>query len=222
MPEPTTPTVAVVDDDEDSLWLAAVVLTGAGLRVLTDDGSTGLAERLEADPPDLILLDLHLAGRDADDAIREIRRRDGLRATPILGFTGALPGDPLLDRLGPALAGRVRKPLDPTELTSAVRRALGAAATPLRAVPEPDPVLTGMRQRFLRGLGDRIARIEAARAAGESNALVLEVHRMRGAAGGFGFAELAAAAEAAERALRAGAPDAPATLDRLFVTARSL
>jgi two-component system sensor histidine kinase BarA len=222
MPESPPPTVAVVDDDADSLWLAAVVLTGAGLRVITDDGSTGLADRLARDPPDLILLDLHLEGRDADTALHEIRRQEKLRATPILGFTGALPGDPLLDRVGPALTGRVRKPLDPTELTAAVRRALGAAASPLRVASEPDPALSGLRLRFLHGVSDRIRRIEEARAAGERNALILEVHRLRGAAGNFGFAELAAAAEAAEVALRADSDEAPAAVTRLIVTARAM
>lgn len=222
MPDSPPPTVAVVDDDEDSLWLAAVVLTGAGLRVLTDDGADGLGDRLAASPPDLILLDLHLEGRDADAALHEIRQRDPLRATPILGFTGALPGDPLLARIGPSLAGRVRKPIDPTELTTAVHRALGAAARPLPPLPLPDPALAGMRQRFLHGLNERVRRIEAARAAGEHNTLVLEIHRLRGAAGGFGFADLAAAAETAEKALRDQTAQASAALDRLIVSARAM
>lgn len=221
MPDTPVPTVTVVDDDPDSLWLAAVVLTGAGVRVLTDDGSPGLAARLAGDPPDVILLDLHLEARDADEAIREIRGQERLRSTPILGFTGARSGDPLLERVRPALAGRVRKPLDPTELTTAVRRALGEPARSGGTPAPRDPAIDSLRDRFIAGLAGRVERIEAAAAASERNTLILEVHRLRGAAGGYGFGDLAGAAEAAEQALREDAIDAAEAVARLITAARS-
>jgi len=205
--------IAVVDDDADSRLLTAAVLTSAGHQAVTDDGATGLAERLAMARPDLILLDLHLDGRDGDEALREIRTNSGLRDVPVVGLTGAIADDPVLERLAPMLAGCVTKPLVPGDLVRTIDQRLEARAG---GVDEIDAI----RRRFLDGLADRIARIEVAMASGEPDALVLEVHRLRGAAAGFGYAGVAAAATAAEQALRSGDAKANETVEKLIEEAR--
>ncbi|HUG91302.1 MAG TPA: response regulator, partial [Planctomycetaceae bacterium] len=132
-------TIAVVDDDPDTLLLAAAVLTAAGHRVITDDGSRGLADRLANATPDLVLLDLQLEGRDGEDALHEIRADDRLNRVRIMGFSASLPGDPQLARIRNRLVGHIAKPVDPAAPASAVQRAFTAAAEPIVATPPPDP-----------------------------------------------------------------------------------
>lgn len=199
-PERESPAIAVVDDDPDCLLLARAFLNAAGFRVLTDDGAPGLAGRLLAHTPALLLLDLHLEGRDADDVLRELHDAETLRSVPVLGCTGARFDDPVLRRVAPVLAGIVHKPLDPTLLVLAVRRALGFEPPP--ALPIDDPDIAALRNRFLDGLPLRLARIQDAAAQGDRESLIHEVHRLRGAAAGFGFAELAALSGNLERQLR--------------------
>ena len=191
-------TIAVVDDDLDSLFFAQAILSAAGHRVVTDSGAPGLGTRLASAPPNLILLDLHLDGRDGDSALREIRAEAQLRAVRVVGLTGALPGDPVLARVQRHLAGLIAKPIDPDLLTAAVHGLL--ASGPSGAGAEIEQI----RRRFLDGLTDRLKRMEHALAGHDHDTLVLEVHRLRGAAGGFGYTDIATAAAKAELALRAG------------------
>lgn len=81
--------------------------------------------------------------------------------------------------------------------------------------------LREVRERFLDRLDERLDRIRRASALAPADpavvdALKREVHSMVGAAGTLGFHDLAAAAEAVERALREQA-DADATAQRLAV-----
>ncbi len=221
MTERLAPTIAVVDDDDDSLMLAAAVLTGAGLRVITDDGAPGVAGRLVDPMPSLILLDLHLEGRTAENVLAELRQQERLRGVPILGFTAALPGDPLLERVQPYLAGHVRKPIDPGELSTAIAHALGPDRTTLPRAEPPDPAIADAHRRFRDGLSARIDRIEDALADADTDRLVHEIHQLRGAAAGFGFNDIAQAAASAETALRARIVDAAAAVARLIAVARA-
>lgn len=218
-------TIAVIDDDPDTLLLAAASLAAAGHRVITDDGSPGIGNRLADAHPDLILLELHLRDRDGEDALHEIRAEHRLALTPVLGFTAALPGDPTLTRLEHRLAGRIPKPLDPTALANAVERALGDAPpggseAERGAAATADPDLEALHHRFLAGLGDRAERISEAAARQDVHALIAEIHHLRADAGGWNLGDLAAEAANAEHLLRTADPDAPDAISRLLASIR--
>jgi signal transduction histidine kinase/CheY-like chemotaxis protein/HPt (histidine-containing phosphotransfer) domain-containing protein len=70
---------------------------------------------------------------------------------------------------------------------------------------DEEDYLAPLRARFREGLGGRLAAMEGALAAGDTDALQREVHKLRGAAAGYGFERLSAAAGVAEEAMRAGA-----------------
>jgi two-component system response regulator GlrR len=209
-------TIAVVDDDPDSLLLAEAILSAAGHRVITDSGTPGLGVRLRGSAPDLILLDLHLEDRDGDAALREIRAEELLRAVRVVGLTGALPGDPVLPRVQSELAGLITKPLHAEALTQVIQRCLSAASSGI------DAHVAGLRQHFLEGLTVRLKRMEQALSHDDLETLVLEVHKLRGAAGGFAYNDIAAAAAVAETALRGARPDALASVALLIEAVRAL
>jgi HPt (histidine-containing phosphotransfer) domain-containing protein len=62
-------------------------------------------------------------------------------------------------------------------------------------------------ERFLAGLPQRVASIEQALAAKERDDLKTLAHQLKGAAGGYGFARISAAAAKLESALAAGGDD---------------
>jgi CheY-like chemotaxis protein/HPt (histidine-containing phosphotransfer) domain-containing protein len=219
--------IAIIDDDADARLLAAAVLRGGGYAPVEDVGAPGVGVRLACDRPALILLDMQLGARTGADALVEIRAVDALRAVPVVALTGARAGDPSLVRLGAELAGVASKPIDPEALLALVAAVLGRPADAAAPVPDArDPAAAGaaaaatpggspagppdgdplapLRARFLAGLAGRLARIRAALAAGDAAGLILETHRLRGAAAGHGFRELADAAGRAEDAARAG------------------
>jgi two-component system sensor histidine kinase/response regulator len=235
--------VAVVDDDEDIRAFVAVVLEMAGYTPLADDGSEGVAERLAAARPVLVLLDLNLDGRHGTQVLAELRARPGLRGVPVAAFTAAA---------GPADAERVRaagfdahvvKPVEPEVLVARAETMIAAAGERRRAAAEAVPVLehaspgspdggggktenegeddylAGLRTRFRAALPQRLAAMREAVEGGDAETLTRDAHKLRGAAAGYGFQPLADLAMEAEEALRAGAaPSHPAVrtlLERL-------
>lgn len=215
-PRARTETVAVVDDDRDIRNLAAAVLEFAGYLAVRDDGAAGLAERLAAVGPALILLDLNLAERSGADALAEIRGDAVLRGVPVMAFTAAPDEAQRLAPLG--FEGHLVKPFEPEVLVERVDAVLGGSPAPTQdAAEEDDDYMAPLRARFRAGLGDRLAAMESALAAGDGEMLTREVHKLRGAAAGFGMPLLAALAADAEEALRAeNSPSAAESTRALF------
>jgi CheY-like chemotaxis protein/HPt (histidine-containing phosphotransfer) domain-containing protein len=203
-----TERIAVVDDDADIRAFARAVLERAGYPAVLDDGAPGVGERLRADPPALLLLDLNLAGRGGAEALAELRGVPELDGAVVLAFTAGTTPDPLQ----PGFAGRVTKPVEPDALVAAVDEALEARIPPearpgpAEGEPDEDDFLAPLRIRFRAGLAGRLQAIEAAAADPEERgALLRELHKLRGAAAGYGYDALADAAAEAEEVLRAGA-----------------
>ena len=91
-----------------------------------DPQESAVAADLAAQQPfDVILMDLRMPKLDGFEAVRRIRAGAGLnRATPILAFT-ADAGRALDGRLkGMGFDGAVAKPVDPSELISAISAAI--------------------------------------------------------------------------------------------------
>ncbi|MEI7744033.1 MAG: ATP-binding protein [Chloroflexota bacterium] len=81
------PRVLVVDDDPAGRTIAVTMLVAMGCVVETaSDGGEAVTRLLTADPaevPELVLMDLHLPGRDGWTATREIRARASGRAATV-------------------------------------------------------------------------------------------------------------------------------------------
>lgn len=217
-PRPRTEAVAVVDDDPDIRAFATAVLGRGGYRAVADDGTPGVGARLASSEPSLVLLDMHLGGRSGRDALGELRAQPALAAIPVLTFTAGGQDEPV----GDGFAGRVSKPVEPDALLAQVDAVLESFAAASAAEPgaEDDDFLAPLRARFRAGLADRLRAIESARAAGDRETLRRELHKLRGAAGGYGFDALADAAGEAEAAVRAG--EGVAEVERATALLRSV
>jgi CheY-like chemotaxis protein/anti-sigma regulatory factor (Ser/Thr protein kinase) len=199
--------VAIVDDDPDLRAYAAAVLEHAGYRVAVDDGAPGAAGRLAEARPAIILLDMNLAGRTGVEALAELRGIRALDAVPVLAFTAASAADSPME----GFAGRVTKPVEPESLLAQVDAgvdALAARVAERERDAEEEDFLAPLRARFRAGLGSRRLAIESAAGEVDRDALRRELHKLRGAAGGYGYEALADAAGAAEEAVRAGEGEA--------------
>lgn len=208
-PRQRTETVAVVDDDADIRAFAEAVLRHAGYRAVADDGAPGVGERLLGARPALVLLDLNLAGRAGVEALAEVRAVPELDPATVLAFTAWTTSEPT----PPGFDGRVSKPVEPDALVAAVDAALEArpVAAPHGEEPEEDDFLAPLRARFRAGLAGRLRDIQAAAAeGGDRETLLRELHKLRGAAAGYGFDALSEAAADAEEALRRGTGEADA------------
>ena len=113
----------VVDDEPSLRLLCRVNLELDGFRVL-EAGTLNDARRLvEAERPDVVLLDVHIAGDDGRDLLEELR--EGESGTKVVMLTGSV--DVALGRFE-AADRVVTKPFEPFELVAVVQGLVGSTA----------------------------------------------------------------------------------------------
>jgi len=120
-----TRTILVVEDERHIIEVVRDYLEQAGFRVLeARDGQTAL-RLTRGEHPDLIVLDLMLAGgMDGLDVCRQIRRDPALAETPIIMLTARVE---LVDRLVGLELGAddyITKPFSPREVVARIKAVL--------------------------------------------------------------------------------------------------
>lgn len=112
--------ILVVDDIEDNLFLLQTILTEEGFEVdIANRGKLAL-EKIEASPPDLILLDAMMPGMDGYELTRRIRRNTKIPFIPILLITAHVDAD-AAKGLDLGANDFIRKPVEYDELMARVK-----------------------------------------------------------------------------------------------------
>lgn len=79
--------ILYIEDDENDQRLVRKVLSTYGYKVVTaQDGESGL-KLAEAQPPDLILVDLQMPGLSGLETMRRLRQIEYCAQVPIVGLT---------------------------------------------------------------------------------------------------------------------------------------
>jgi CheY-like chemotaxis protein len=112
----------VVDDEPDTLELLRTVLELRGASVVTEQSAAQALERLEEAPPDVLLSDIGLPGKDGLELIREVRSLPPDRGgrTPAVALTAYTRAE---DRASTLVAGfdlHIPKPVQPADVIAAV------------------------------------------------------------------------------------------------------
>ncbi len=132
MSEPTR--LLMIDDDPDFVEGIRSILEGAGYEVDVAYNPDEGFQALEANPPDLLLLDI-MMGRGAEGIMiaRKLRKDPVLREIPVLIITGIreqiaflFPGEPVHPRFV-AVDELVEKPVEPELLLDRVSALLQAS-----------------------------------------------------------------------------------------------
>jgi len=119
-----TSLILVVEDNEANQMLTSSVLEREGYRVQLAGSSEEAIERLNAQAPDLILMDIQLPGRDGLDLTRQLKADPTTASIPIVALTAlAMIGD--RDRtLEAGCAGYISKPINTRTFAAGVRKFL--------------------------------------------------------------------------------------------------
>jgi two-component system, OmpR family, response regulator len=122
MDRTTTPTILIVDDDEEISHLVAEMFRQEGFAVTAIGNGSQLDGALECNTPNIVILDLMLPGEDGISICRRLRARHG--ALPILMLTAK--SDPVDRVVGLEIGADdyVTKPFNPRELLARVRAIL--------------------------------------------------------------------------------------------------
>jgi len=122
--------ILVVDDEPDITALVAYHLARAGFRVKT--AATGLEalEAVQAEPPDLIVLDLMLPGRSGLEILAELRRHEETRDIGVILLTARREEVDRIKGLSEGADDYLTKPFSPEELVLRVKAVLRRLAAP--------------------------------------------------------------------------------------------
>jgi two-component system, OmpR family, phosphate regulon response regulator PhoB len=146
--------ILVVDDEPDISALVAYHLARESYRVRTAASGTEALRAMEAETPDLVLLDLMLPGASGLEVLREIRKHDAWREVPVILLTARREEADRLEGLRLGADDYVSKPFSPQEVVLRV----GAV---LRRVQQQPPTRSG--GKVLR-IGPFLLDVEAKRA----------------------------------------------------------
>lgn len=119
---PNAKKVLIVEDDRGTRELYRQALAACGYAVVAVEDGVDALRRIEADHPDVVVLDLMLPRLGGEDVYLEMRANRATTDIPVVIVTGAetrsLEGD--------ALRYLLRKPVEQGALVSAVESALQA------------------------------------------------------------------------------------------------
>jgi CheY-like chemotaxis protein len=88
-----TAKILVADDSPLVLRMATDLLSEAGYAVITAGDGVAALRRAEEEHPDLIVLDLLMPRMTGFDVLREIKRNDRIKETPVLVMSGVYKED---------------------------------------------------------------------------------------------------------------------------------
>jgi two-component system chemotaxis response regulator CheY len=121
--------ILVVDDDPDILEALSEILEAEGFEIRRARNGKEALERLEPDPPRLILLDLMMPVMDGWEFAQRMRQRPVFSSIPIIVLSADRNVGPKAQDIG--AVGHLAKPFELNDLLEMVRRALKGPA------PEP-------------------------------------------------------------------------------------
>ncbi len=77
----------VIEDNSIDLKLLAALLLSGGHELISFASAEGALEEISAQHPDVVLLDLNLAGKDGLELARAMRAIDDMKSIPVLAIT---------------------------------------------------------------------------------------------------------------------------------------
>ncbi len=108
--------VLVVDDNEDGLFALEQVLQKNGFSTVTAGNGADALRRIEAENPDLILLDVNMPGMDGFEVTKRIKADAAMRYIPVVLVTANDSSEALIAGLENGADDYVRRPFDSGEL----------------------------------------------------------------------------------------------------------
>lgn len=146
IPETAAQTVLIVDDQDQNLQVVGTLLSAMGYAVVPANGGDQALRRIAASPPDLVLLDMVMPGKDGLQVCREIRANPDWDGIPVVFLSAAGEKDLVVQALEAGGVDYVTKPFNKAELLSRVRThlALKAARDRLRELAEDKDELLGI------------------------------------------------------------------------------
>jgi len=133
----------IVDDEADTLKLVSLMLERQGYEVSTAVNGREALEKIEANKPDLILLDVMMPEMDGFEVARKLRDEPETENIPIIMFTAKTQVEDKITGLESGADVYLTKPTQPRELFAQVKAVLARSQKTRTVAPTPPPTDRG-------------------------------------------------------------------------------
>ncbi|AQP47484.1 hypothetical protein BW730_08235 [Tessaracoccus aquimaris] len=144
------PTILVVDDEPQMVMILEYLLRGRGFSVITATNGAQALERFEAQPVDLVLLDVTMPRVGGVEVARRLRR---ISDVPIVFLTARSNTEHIVAGYEAGADDYVVKPFEPQVLTLRIEALLRRTVAPRAQVVELDGLSVDLDSRAVR-VGD--------------------------------------------------------------------
>ena len=121
-------TVLIVEDEEDAAELFAEMMRVSGFRVLKTSSSAPAISMMNADKPDVVILDIMMPDISGLDVLRQMRLAPELSNIPVVVVSAkSMPAD-IKNGMEAGASTYLTKPVGFLDLKEAVERALSGKA----------------------------------------------------------------------------------------------
>jgi len=197
--------ILIAEDSEYNVVLIRAYLKNSGFLLDVAENGMIAVEKVKADRPDLILMDLQMPvmdGLEATRAIRQWEAKAGVKPTPILALTAHAAGEGVGRTLEAGCDEHLTKPIKRATLLAAISRHIGGK---IRITP-PDGI-AGMISGYLASVRSGMDEILAGIDANDCTVARRLGHDFSGSGEGYGFPEITRTGAALELAAMASNED---------------
>jgi DNA-binding NtrC family response regulator len=131
--------ILIVDDEPANVDLLEQELTDAGYRTVSASSGEQAIEISQKKPPDLVLLDVMMAGIDGYETCRRLKAAQATRAIPVIFLTALGDSFQKVRGFGAGAIDYVTKPFDNEELLARIRTHLGLRREIQKSGASPAP-----------------------------------------------------------------------------------
>lgn len=117
--------ILAVDDSTSLRQMLCFTLKQAGYEVIEADNGQAALEKARVDSADLVISDVNMPLMDGISLVRELRKLDSYRFTPILLLTTESSTEKKMEGKAAGATGWIVKPFNPEQLLATVKRVLG-------------------------------------------------------------------------------------------------
>lgn len=132
--------IVLIEDDRDIVDALQLLLQGKGYTVSTASRVSELDDILEAQIPDLILLDIWVGGNDGREMAKQLKSDERTKAVPIVVLSANLSTPQIAKDI--KADDFVLKPFDVDHLLSVIDKRLRKQQ---RLLPPPSPAVPGQK-----------------------------------------------------------------------------
>ena len=135
-------TLLLADDSVTIQRVIELTFAEEDIRVVAVSDGDQAIERIEADPPDIVLVDIGMPGRSGYEVAQHIKRSPRLQHIPVLLLAGAFEPVDQAKATAVGCNGVLAKPFEPQLVIARVKELLGVRIPPADAVAASLPLHT--------------------------------------------------------------------------------